>query len=496
MSDEYLEQCVQACAVYQRAVALVLIDTPPGAVREERLAEALDRGTEACTPSQLLVLHSLMATATPAAQESLRRLHAWGLDMHVQKAMLPRQRALQAHLRTTTCLVDEESIPLLASFSAMAGESRRDRRAAIEAAVGEQLETSHDLFAARFEELRRVAAVLGYASLEALWADIVLVDPATLEDFAVRVLEATQDVYGDLLAWAVKRRLDVPLGQLRRHDVLALFTFAEYQQYYQPGSLLPSLQASLHDMGLDPYADGRLVRRERTPEFGPSTALAVQVPDEVVLCYPTQVGGLQGAAAYASAYGRALLWAYTSAALPLVQRLLGNAALLTGNAQFLAEMIASPRWLRHYLQVSVDGDYWQWRRLDRLYRLRRQLGRFLYTRHVSTTETLVGAPDAYREIMMTACQADYASAYYLADWDWQYASVAFCRGLYLAVVLLEVVRQQCGYDWFWNPDSGAWLRTYWHGALGSDLETLPHSLSGMSWDATLFADMLTQEDAW
>jgi hypothetical protein len=416
--------------------------------------------------------------------------------MQVQRAILPRQRTLQAHLRTTTCLVDEEPIPLLAGFSAMAGESRRDRRAAIEAAVGEQLEASHDLFAARFEALRQIAAVLEYASLESLWADIVLVDPATLEDFVVRVLEATQGVYIDLLAWAVKQRLGVPLGQLRRHDVLTLFSFAEYQQYYQPGSLPPSLQASLHDMGLDPYADGRLVRRERAPEFGPPVALAVQIPDEVVLCYPNQTGGVQGVAAYASAYGRALLWAYTSPDLPLVQRLLGDAALLTSNAQLLAELIASPRWLRHYMQISVDGDYWLWRRLDRLYRLRRQLGRFLYTRYVSTAESLVGAPDAYREIMMTACQVDYAPAYYLADWDWQYASVAFCRGWYLAVVLIEAVRQQCGYDWFWNPDSGAWLRQYWHGAFGSNLEALLQSLSGTSWEATLFADMLTQEDVW
>jgi hypothetical protein len=225
-------------------------------------------------------------------------------------------------------------------------------------------------------------------------------------------------------------------------------------------------------------------------------ALAVQIPDEVVLCYHPQVGGLQGAADYASAYGQALLWTYTSPDLPLIQRLLGDAALPASNAQFLAEMVASPRWLRRYMRVGVDSDYWLWRRLDRLYRLRRQLGRFLYARHVSTAESLAGAPDAYRDIMMTACQVDYSPAYALVDWDWQYASLAFWRSCYLACVLLEVVRQQFGYDWFWNPDSGAWLCTYWHGALGGNLETLLQSLGGPAWDAVWFADVLTQEDAW
>lgn len=494
--DNQPDQLLQACAVSQRAMALAQIDTPPGEAREARLAEVLERCADACAASQLLALRSTLAAAPAASQGTLRRLHAWGLDVAVQRALLPRQRALQARLRTTTCMVDEEPIPLLASFSAMAGEPRRDRRAAIEAAVAEQLGASRDLFEARFEELRRITTALGYSAPEAMRADIVLVEPATLEDFVVRVLEATQGVYVDLLAWAVKQRLGIPLGQLKRHDMLALFTFAEYQQYYQPGSLIPSLQAGLRDLGLDPRADGRLVRRERGPEFGPPVALAVQIPDEVVLCYNNQMGGLQGAVAYASAYGQALLWAYTSPDLPLVQRLLGDAALPASNAQFLAEMIASPRWLQHYMRVSVDGNYWLWRRLDRLYRLRRQLGRFLYARHVSTADSLAGAQDAYREIMMTACQVDYSPAYHLIDWDWQYASVTSWRGCYLACVLLEAVRQQFGYDWFWNPDSGAWLCTYWHGALGRDLETLPQSLGGTAWDATLFADVLTQEDAW
>ena len=494
--DDQHDQFLPACATYQRAVALAQVDTPPGEAREARLAEALDRCADVGAASPLLALRSMIAEAPAASQEPLRRLHAWGLEVAVQRALLPRQRALQARLRTTTCIVDEEPIPLLASFAAMAGEQRRERRAAIEAAVGEQLVASHDLFEARFEELQRVATALDYPALEAMWADVVLVQPATLEDFVVRVLEATQGVYVELLAWAVKRRIGVPLGQLRRHDVLALFPFAEYQQYYQPGSLVPGLQAGLRDMGLDPRADGRLVLRERAPEFGPPAALAVQIPDEVVLGYPSQVSGLQGAAAYASAYGRALLWAYTSPELPLVWRLLGDAALPASNAQLLAEMIALPRWLRHYLQVSIDGDYWPWRRLDRLYRLRRQLGRFLYARHLSTAHSLAGAQDAYREIMMTACQVDYSPAYYLADWDWQYASLAFLRGWSLAFALLESVRQQFGYDWFRNPDSGAWLCTYWHGALGEDVEALLKRLVGTSWDATLFADILTHEDPW
>jgi hypothetical protein len=470
-------------------MALTQIDTPPGEARDARFVEAMEQCAEVYTASALETLQSLMVTAPAAQQPALQRLRAWGLTMHVQNALWPTQRQIRARQRTTTCLVDEEPIPLLASFSAMAAEKRRDRRAAIEAAVVEQLDTLNALFEEQFEELCRVAARLGYASPEPLWADILPVEPAAQQDLVTRVLEGTHEVYVDLLSWAVKQRFGIPLGQLKRHDILALFTFTEYQQYYQPGEVVPSLRAGLRDMGIDPYADGRLVWRERPAHFGPPAALAVHIPDEIVLSYGP-VGGLKGAEACASACGRALLWAYTAPELPAVARLLGDPAIPDSNAQLLAEMIAQPRWLRHYAEVSVDGNYGLWRRLDRLYRLRRHLGRFLYTRHLYTTNSLAGAAEAYRDLMMEACHVDYPLAYYLLDWDWQYTTLTAWRGWSLAYALLEALRTQLAEDWFRHPDSGEWLRHYWEDALGRSVDDLQQRLMGAAWDVNGFIDTL------
>jgi len=158
--------------------------------------------------------------------------------------------------------------------------------------------------------------------------------------------------------------------------------------------------------------------------------------------------------------------------------------------------VALPGWLRHYLRVSADSNYGPWKRLDRLYRLRRQLGRFLYTRHLYTTASLAGAQDAYREIMMNACQVDHPAAYYLTDWDWQYSSLSFFRGFAVAYALLGAVQQRFAEDWFRNPDAGAWLCTYWQGALGERLEDLLQHLHGTAWDAALFAEVFTNEALW
>jgi len=151
------EQLVQAGAAYQRDGALIHLDTPPGDTRDARLAEAMAHRGEAYTTATLEALQSQLTAAPASHQGTLTRLRAWALAMHVRSALLPMQREIQAQQRTTVCLVDEEPIPLRASFAAMATETRRERRAVIEAAVVLQLGALNELFEAQFKALTAVA---------------------------------------------------------------------------------------------------------------------------------------------------------------------------------------------------------------------------------------------------------------------------------------------------------------------------------------------------
>ena len=486
-------QLLDACKTYHRDVALAHLDTPPGAARDARLAEAMAQTEPACTVPALQAFANLGANVPEAQRPALRRLNAWGLDMHVRQRLRPAWHAAQSRLQGATCYVDEEAIPLRHAFAHMAAERRRDQRAAIESAVVTQLGTVNEPFEAYFEAHRRVAADLDFDSPDGLWRHVAGIDAAAQQDAATEVLDETHEMYVDLLAWAVKQRLRLPLNQLRRHDVLALFTFDEYQQYYQPRALVPAMQACCRHLGLDPTADGRLTWRERSSHFGPPEALALHVPDEVFLAYPP-VSGLKGAEIWASAFGRALLWAHADSDLPLAYRLLADPAVIDGNACLLAELVAHPDWLQQYLSVHVDENYRLWRRLDRLYRLRRQLGRFLFTRYLYTADSLAGAADTYRDLMMEACCVDYPPEYYLLDVDWHYEAVAALWTRALACALMETLHQQFAADWFRNPDSGAWLRHLWFSALGESVnDLLRRHLDASEWTAALFAEMLSGE---
>lgn len=478
-----------ACLAAQRDFAHAALDLAAG---ESRSAEVLRHYAGVCSPQTLAVLEEAMHTASSERQRELRCLRAWVLETGLRAALLPHQEALREQQRALYCEVDEEPLSLPAAFAAMAGESRRERRAAIEAALVERLDTLAAPVAEAFAALQGYARQHGFATPAALWAAILPVDPAALPDVLSQTLKDTEDVYLDLLAWAVRRRLGVPLGQLRRHDVLALFSFAEYHHYYQPGSVLPALQASLRAMGIDPAAAGRLHWQFQREQPGPALAAAPAVPQEVVLVCG-QAGGVKGAERAAAACGRALLWAYTSEEVPELLRVLGDAAVVEGSAVWLANTVAHPGWLRAYLGVRVDGSYEAWRQLDTLYRLRREIARLLFAHHLATQDTLQEAADIYRDLLMEACRVAYAGAYYVLDWDWAYTTLTALRARILARALETALRQQCGDDWYRNPDSGALLREFWGKALAESAETLSQDLTGTAWDALTLARSLLAE---
>jgi hypothetical protein len=493
-TDSQLQQWLEMYVAYHRQVALAGLDEPVGERRETRLVEAIEQCAALYSEPTLADLQRLLDETPEAQRAPWQRLRAWGLMMSMRTAILPHRRALQAQQRSLRCRVDDELIPVASSFAHMASETRRDRRAAIEAAATSQLATLDEFFDAQVGAARDAAARLGYDSLDHLWGNILGVDLEALQDVATTLLAETEVAYTDLLAWASHRRLRLTPAELRRHDMLTLFTFPDYQKYYQPGFIEPALQACLQDMAIDPRADGRLRWRERDATFGPPEALAVAIPHEIVLSYCPS-GGLQSAHALAGACGQALLWAYTSEELPHPLRLWGHSAISTGNAQLFTDLVAHPLWLRYHGRLRVDTDYMSWQRLDRLYRFRRQLGRFLFTRHLNTSEALADAPEAYRDIMMEACHIDYAPAYYLVDWDWQYTSLAFWQGWSVAYALLDTLDAYFGQDWFRNPETGPWLCQYWSEALAYDVDGLLQRILGTPWEADLLVAALCDERA-
>ena len=84
-SSDQLLDLLDACKTYHRTTALAHLDTPPGAARDARLAEAMAQTESACSVPALQIFANLGANAPEAQRPAMRRLNAWGLGMHVQQ---------------------------------------------------------------------------------------------------------------------------------------------------------------------------------------------------------------------------------------------------------------------------------------------------------------------------------------------------------------------------------------------------------------------------
>ena len=157
----------------------------------------------------------------------------------------------------------------------------------------------NELFEAQFKALALSPSILAMLRLEALWTDILPVEPATLQDVATQILASTQEVYtgppdlGRTAAFASSR--------LASCDVTTFWPCSpspNIRHIISRARWYAGLQTCLREMGLSPAVDGRLEWRERSAHFGPPAALALHIPDEIVLSY-AQVQGLKGTEALA-----------------------------------------------------------------------------------------------------------------------------------------------------------------------------------------------------
>ena len=86
-SSDSPQQLLDACETYHRDVALAHLDTPPGTLRDARVAEAAAQTEPACTIPALQASAQQSANAPAGQQSAMRRLNAWGLGMHVQQRL-------------------------------------------------------------------------------------------------------------------------------------------------------------------------------------------------------------------------------------------------------------------------------------------------------------------------------------------------------------------------------------------------------------------------
>ncbi|ABC83493.1 hypothetical protein [Anaeromyxobacter dehalogenans] len=244
-------------------------------------------------------------------------------------------------------------VPVRESAALLAAEPEPGRRRALAEAAAQAARPVAPLLEARDAQLAAAARTLGYASAEALAADLRGEAPAVLGALADAVLARTDATWRALVA-DLARREGMEPEAVRARDLPRLVRPAAPASAFPAGKALDAGAAILAGLGLDLAAQHNL-RLDAGPRPGKlphAIALPVDPPRDVRLS-AAPVSGMEALRGVLHELGAALAYAHVAPQAPLEFRRLGPGAVSGTWAILLEEVAGAPQWLEaHGLEAD------------------------------------------------------------------------------------------------------------------------------------------------
>jgi hypothetical protein len=364
---------------------------------------------------------------------------------------------------TLTVDVDGQPLGFRMLRPAIANQPDRARRERLERArrelAAERLNPLH-LHAA---ELRREGVrTLGFASYRELY-DRFGFPLGRLAEQCSAFLADTETLYLDVMDRLFSSRIGVPLAEARQWDIPRLFRATEWDSGFPADGMLPALEATLGDLGIDLRSQSNVVIDvEPRPKKSPRAFCApIEVPDRVMLVIrpmggPDDWHSLFHEAGHAQHYGN------TSRSLRVEDRRLGDDAVTEGWAMLFELLVNDPVWLARRLDFGRAHEFVAESGAILLYLVRRYAGKFLYELELHAADDLEGMPRRYVEWIVEATKIECSEGDFLADVDAGFYSSSYLRAWAFEARLRAFLQEQFGTSWLARRETGSLLRELWN----------------------------------
>jgi hypothetical protein len=404
----------------------------------------------------------------------------------------PTQRAaeLEATLKAT---VESEEIPFRMLRPRIANEEDRDARRRLEEARNaltdehlnplhlETLRVSHaeteKLGAATYTELYRR---FGYGLDE-------------LANQARAFLADTEELYEREGNKLFKARVGVGLGEAQRWDVPRLFRGIVWDEAFGPERMLPALESTLNDLGVDLRAQQNVeLDLEDRPNKSPRAfCVPIEVPQRVVLVIKPQGGPDDWRALFHEA-GHTEHFAHTAAELSVEERRLGDNAVTEGWAILLEHLTSDPVWLSRRLDFPQPREFAAEGAVQLLWLLRRYSAKLIYEIELHQAPDPVPLRLRYAELLTQAMKVPYTDTDYLTDLDSSFYVSEYLRAWAFEAQLRNYLRRTFGNAWFAQRDAGSLLRELWAEGQKHTADELLKDVAGERIELAAVADRIRE----
>jgi hypothetical protein len=405
------------------------------------------------------------ANAIGAAVDGDRRVRElWRFACQGYLGNLTREHAeraaeVEAELTAT---VDGEEIPYRMIRPTMANEPDREKRRRLEQ-VRNALTEEHllpiqlDAMAVEQEGVKQLGAP-NYAELYRRLG-------FRLDQLAERArvfLAESEAMYEQAADRLFRSRVGLGLDEAERWDVARLFRAPEWDTAFPADGMLPALEATLADLGIDLRAQENVEldvekREKKTPR---AFCAPIEVPQRVVLVIQP-IGGVDDWRALFHEAGHTEHYAHTNADLPVEDRRMGDFAVTEGWAMLMEHLVQDAAWLNRRLDVPRPGEFVAEGGTSLLYLVRRYSAKLLYEIELHEADDPVPLRKRYVEILVDALKIEPSETDYLGDVDAGFYVTDYVRAWAFEAQLERFFREKFGSTWFARREAGSLLRELW-----------------------------------
>jgi hypothetical protein len=399
----------------------------------------------------------------------------------------------EAELEAT---VDGETIPYRMLRVAMSNEPDRDTRQRVEEArvrlLDEHLNPVYlEAAAIDREAVKQLGAPNYYELYEGF--DFHL---APLAEECRALLDETEKLWereGDRL---FRSRLGIGLSDARPWDVPRLFRASEFDEMYPPDRMLPALESTLLDLGIDLRSQKNIhLDLESRPSKSPRAFCApIEVPGKVMLVIQP-IGGKDDWEALFHEAGHTEHYANTSESLSMEAKRLGDMAVTEGWAMLMQHLVTDSAWLNRRLDVSRVDQLAHDGAVSLLYFVRRYCAKLLYEIEFFQTDDVTSMRNRYFEILSDALKLPVNAASYLDDIDGSFYVIGYLRSWAFEAQLRDFLRGEFGNEWFARREAGELLRELWSLGQGPTADELLRDVTGAKLEMASVAERIRENIA-
>jgi hypothetical protein len=275
-------------------------------------------------------------------------------------------------------------------------------------------------------------------------------------------LASTETIFEEAADRLFRARVGVSLAEAERWDTPRLFRAPEWDSHFPSEKMLPALEVTLGDLGVDLAAQNNVeLDIEQREKKSPRPFCAgIEIPDRVMLVIQPK-GGLDDWRALFHEAGHAEHFANTTPGLLVEEKRLGDRAVTEGWAFLMEHMVDDPAWLRRRLDFGDPATLASDSAVNLLWLSRRYCAKLLYEIELHQTDDLQAMKSRYVELLGDALKIEPSETDWLADVDGGFYATEYLRAWAFEAQMRFYLRERFGSDWFTKREAGSLLRELW-----------------------------------